>query len=96
MPSIQEQLERLAGKKRGKGRLPPAAPRAALPADTVTVYPTAESPNGGGIASPLTEQAYTGETWKTLTSSDGLFVFEYGDQTEYVDGNNDTVTVVHL
>lgn len=96
MPSIQEQLERLTGKKRGKGRLKPAAARGAIPADTVTVYPSASSPGGAGVAWPLVEQPYTGSTFYSLRSSDGFIVFEYGHTTTYQDGSGELGDVQHL
>lgn len=50
----------------------------------------------GGIAWPLTEQPYTGSTYYQLTSSDGLFVFEYGATTPYSDGDGNAGEVIHL
>lgn len=56
--------------------LPPAATPPAIPARSGTSLPIAKPvSSGGGIASPLTETAYSSRTWhavKTITSSDGL------------------------
>lgn len=54
-----------------------------------------EEDDGGGIASPLTEQEYTGSTYYNLTSSNGLFVFEFPDETDYLDAVNREVKVIH-
>ena len=56
--------------------LPPAATPPAIPARSGTSLPIAKPvATGGGIASPLTETAYSARTWhavKTIVSSDGL------------------------
>lgn len=93
--SLNEAIDRINNKKRGKGRLDSAPEREALPKSVAVALPTSQA-LGGGIASPLTEQPYTGSTYYDLTSSDGLFVFEYPDQTEYLDANGETVVVIHL
>ena len=58
----------------------------------------AEPGSGGGVTSPLIEQAYAGSTYYSLVSSDGLFVFEFPDQTEYIDddGAGDSIVFEHL
>lgn len=100
--NLAETLQRLQSKpKRGKGRLPPAAPRDGLPESVAESVPTGASPgdtSGSGIVSPLAEQAYAGATFYSLTSSDGLFVFEYPASTEYVDddGFGASIIVKHL
>lgn len=95
--SLPTLLERLVSPNRGKGRLQEAPTRDAIPPAVSEAVPEGDPLNAaGGIASPLTEQAYTGSTYLTLTSSDGLTVFEYPDETDYLDGNGDTVTVIHL
>ncbi len=95
---LTEAVERLIPKTRGRGRLDPAAERDGIKESIGITYPSASQPGsgGGGVASPLTEQPYTGTTYYDFVSSDGLFVFEYPTETDYLDGNNDEVTVVHL
>ena len=89
-------IDRANRKKRGKGRIGPAANRDKINKGVGVARPAAK-PTGGGVASPLEEQYYDGAVgYYSMTSSDGLFVFEYGVQTDYIDGNGDTVTVVHL
>lgn len=56
---------------------------------------TVSTESDAGIASPLTEQEYTGTTYYQLTSSDGLFVFEFSTSTPYLDANNRSVNVIH-
>lgn len=76
-------------------------PLAALPGgvtvagSTSTATPTPEG-DGGGIDSPLTEQQYQGAVYYQLVSSDGLFVFEFAEETEYKDAANRSVVVKHL
>jgi hypothetical protein len=75
---LAQLVERLAPKKRGKGRLRPAPSRTAIPASTATAYPSGADIDG--IESPLTEQADTRTyhaTTYTLTSSSGFLVLEY-------------------
>jgi len=98
MANLSDQLKRFINTSRGRGRLDPAPERDAIGIATSEGLPTANetSTGGGGIASPLTEQAYTGATFYNLTSSDGFFVLEYPATTEYLDANSDTVEVVHL
>lgn len=97
--TVQELLARLRPPERGNGGLAPAAERAAIPEAVSQAKPTAAQPGGGsGVVSPLVEQAYAGSTFLTMTSSDGLFVFEYGDETDYIDngGIGNTYTFQHL
>jgi len=93
-------INALTNPKRGKGRLGPAPSRKALGQSRAEVLPTGEAPDDGssGIISPLVEQAYTGSTFYSLTSSDGLFIFEFGDQTEYIDddGAGTSIVVKHI
>lgn len=56
---------------------------------------TVSKESEAGIASPLTEQEYTGSDFYTLTSSDGLFVFEFSATTQYLDAVSRSVVVVH-
>ena len=93
--SLNEAIDRINNKKRGKGRLDSAPEREALPKSVAVALPASQALSGG-IASPLVEQPYTGSTFYQLTSSDGLFVFEFSDQTEYLDANNASVIVEHL
>lgn len=89
-----EDLTRILPKKRGTGRLDEPVAREPIAADWVVALPQAAG-TGSGIASPLTEQEYAGETWYQLISSDGLFVFEFPDQTTYLDAAETEVVVVH-
>jgi hypothetical protein len=92
--TLKERVERLAGKKRGKGRLKPAAGRDGIPASVAIQYPTSE-PLSGGSGLPWTEQEYTGTSWLDLRSSDGLFVFEFPAETTYRDSSGNLGTVTH-
>lgn len=81
-----EAVERINAKKRGKGRLDAAATRDKIGVSIAEAVPTGATPGtGSGPISPLVEQPYAGSTFLNWVSSDGLFVFEYGDQTEYLD-----------
>jgi len=96
---LREDLKRFINTSRGRGRLDPAPERDAIGIAVSEGLPTANEPaSGGGVDSPLVEQAYTGSTWYSLTSSDGFFVFEFGDQTEYTDndGAGSTIVVKHI
>jgi len=66
-----------------------------IPAARVVGLRTVSEETDAGIASPLTEQEYTGSDYFQLTSSDGLFVFEFSETTPYLDANSQGVTVVH-
>jgi len=58
--TLGEAVERLNAKKRGKGKLKPAATRDAIDTSIAQAVPTLITPTtGGGIASPLTEVADT-------------------------------------
>lgn len=94
---IGELLNRLGARKRGKGRLGPAANRDGLAVSIAEALPSAADPRGfGGIASPLTEVGPTqNATTFSLTSSDGLFVLTFDSETEYLDANGDTVVITH-
>ena len=93
--SLNEAIERINNKKRGKGRLDSAPEREALPKSVAVALPTSQA-LGGGVASPLTEQTYDGTLFYALTSSDGLFVFEYPAYTDYLDANNNPLRIIHL
>ena len=80
--------------KKQREPLGPAAAGQVLPASKATALPGASA--ASGVKSPLTEQEYDGDTWYQFVSSDGLFVFEYPDQTEYIDGDGNSLVVVHL
>ncbi len=55
--SLKEAVERLNTKKRGKGKLTPAATRDKIKESRAEAFPSA--PQGGSIASPLTEEPDT-------------------------------------
>lgn len=97
MANDAEQIQRLTRQKRGRGRLGEAADREALEAAESEAVPGGTDPSEGW-ASPLVEQAYTGSTYYSLVSSDGLFIFEYADLTDYLDddGGGVTRTFKHL
>lgn len=88
--SIKGLARRQKRQREPLGALPSGA---TVPGSTTTATPAAGA--AGGINSPLTEQEYTGSTYYQLTSSDGLFVFEFADQTEYTDGGGNQVDVIH-
>lgn len=98
MTDIADTLKRLVAPDRGPGRLPDAPSRSALSVAISEAVPEAAQGGGGGVVSPLVEQAYAGATYYSITSSDGLFVFEYGDQTEYLDadGLGESLIVKHI
>lgn len=95
--SIVDQLQRLTEKQRGRGRLPTPATRESISESRSEGVPSAD-PLTSGLVSPWEEQAYTGETYYSFTSADGLFVMEYEDETEYIDDDGDgaSFTVKHL
>ena len=91
-------IDRANRKKRGKGRAGVAANRNKINKSVGVARPSGASV-GGGLTSPLVEQYYDGaEGYFQLTSSDGLFVFEYGQITEYIDndGNGNLITIKNL
>jgi len=96
MTTLADAIERINSRKRGKGRLGEAATRTTLPVAVSEAVPTA-STEGDGIISPLVEQEYAGATFYSLTSSDGLFVLEYGDTTTLIDndGTGNTFVIKH-
>ncbi len=87
-------IDRANRKKRGKGRIGVAKNRDKINKSIGVARPTGAT--GGGVASPLTEQTYDGTLFYALTSSDGLFVFEYPAYTDYVDGNGSPLRIIHL
>jgi hypothetical protein len=94
MANEAESLKRLIKPQRGKGRLQEAAAREAL-ATAISEALPATGAGGNGVSSPLVEQNYTGSTYYSLVSSDGLFVFEFPDQTEYLDANSQSIVFEH-
>jgi len=88
-----ESIKRLIKPMRGKGRLQESAAREALSIAVSEALPATGA--GDGVSSPLIEQNYTGSTYYSLTSSDGLFVFEFPDQTEYLDANSQSIVFEH-
>ena len=96
---LGEAIERLLPRKRGKGLLPDPPERDGIGVAVSEAVPAGAEPgSGGGVTSPLIEQAYAGSTYYSLVSSDGLFVFEFPDQTEYIDddGAGDSIVFEHL
>jgi hypothetical protein len=94
--TIQQQIKRLADPPRGKGRAGEIPDRDAIPAAKSEAVPDTEAiSNGTGIASPLTEQAYSGSAYYQLVSSDGLFVLEFPVQTRYLDADSKELIVDH-
>lgn len=83
------------GKRKGEP-LPAAAAPEAIPAQRNAADRDIgqDTDGGGGIDSPLTEQANT-SGWYEFTSSDGLFVIEIPEQTEYRDALNREIIVIH-
>jgi hypothetical protein len=93
MANETENLRRLIQPQRGKGRLQEAAARESLAVAVSEALPATGA--GDGVSSPLVEQNYTGSTYYSLVSSDGLFVFEFPDQTEYLDANSQSIVFEH-
>jgi hypothetical protein len=91
---IAEQLKRLTETSRGTGRLDPAPTRDALPVAVSQAFNSGAEPGTGGITSPLVEQEYAGETFYSWTSSDGLFVLEFGDTSTWIDDDGAGATYV--
>jgi hypothetical protein len=91
--AIKANIESIIGKTKSKKLLPEAPQREKIEPSKTEATPAAAT---GGIASPLTEQAYDGTVFYQQTSSDGLFVIEYGAYTDYVDGAGNDVRVIHL
>jgi hypothetical protein len=94
MTTADDTIQRLTRQPRGTGRLDTPAVREALPEAISEAVPPGTDTSPGGLVSPLVEQAYAGSTYYSLVSSDGLFVYEYGDQTEYVDDDGTGVSMV--
>ncbi len=98
MTTFSNRLRRFVETSRGKGALPPAAARDAI---GVAISEGRNSGTAigsqGGFVSPWVEQEYTGNTFYQLVSSDGFFVFEFGDQTELIDddGTGSSFVVKH-
>lgn len=91
--SLGQAIERLVPKKRGKGRLPPAPEREALGPSTAEAVPIGDDlQTGTGWISPIVQQKYTGATYYTEVSSDGLWTWEFGHEVTLIDddGNGDT------
>lgn len=96
---ITESIERIAGtQKRGKGRLKPAPTREKIGPAKSIAYPDAASgtANPTGISGPLDEQPYSGSTYYYETSSDGLFVIEFPEYTDYLDADLITLRFNHI
>ena len=98
--TLKTALNRLIPQKRGKGRLPAADNRDPIPASKSRGKRSVGGGSGGGITSPLTEQAgkRTNHANRTLTSSDGLFVIVYQPikSAQFVDGDGNAVTVTYV
>ncbi len=111
--SVEESIRRLIDRpRRGSGRLPPAPVRAALPESKASAYP-ADSPAGGiaspitekkisaGGGSYEASRAYVqdggSDKIHLLTSTDGLYTFEYKllEQIEMEDANGEDVTFIY-
>ncbi len=95
--SLAEALDRIKAKKRGQGRLPPAAKRDKINVSVVETIP-GSTQQSSSLQSPWVEQYYDGaEGYYNLVSSDGLFTFEFGAETEYLTdgGAGDAVTIQH-
>jgi len=94
---ITESIERIAGtQKRGKGRLKPASTRDKLDSSSAVAYPDAGTGSATGIVGPLDEQAFVPGSYYYQTSSDGLFVIEFGEYTDYLDADLNTLRFNHI
>lgn len=94
MTTADDTVQRLTRQPRGTGRLDAPAAREALAEALSEAVPAGAGDTGAGLVSPIVEQAYTGTTYYSLVSSDGLFVYEYADETEYVDDDDAGVSFV--
>lgn len=93
---IPEMIRRLADPPRGKGRAGEAPAREALPAAKSEAVPDGTSAAlGGGVSWPLTEQAYNGAGYYSITSSDGCFVLEFEAESEYLDDDGSLGKIIH-
>ena len=92
--SLNEAIERINNKKRGKGRLDPAPEREGLSKSVAVALPTSQA-LGGSIASPLTEQPDTRvtEIVRICDPSDAnTFVeVEAATQITFLDANGNQV-----
>ena len=94
---ITESIERIAGtQKRGKGRLKAAPTREKLDQSSSTAYPDAVAGAATGIVGPLIEQAFIPGDYYYQTSSDGLFVIEFPEYTDYLDADSTTLRFNHI
>lgn len=94
MPDFREELVRIP---RGKGKLQEAPTREAIEASKSEASPSAavDSETPANLVGPLTEQEFTGGTYYSETSSDGLFVIEFATYTDYLDANLTTLRFNH-
>lgn len=95
--SLAEAIERINAKKRGQGRLGPAATRDKIDVSIAEAVP-GTAPSEGDVGSPWVEQYYDGaQGYYELVSSDGLFTFEFGTETDYLnnDGTGDIIKIKH-
>lgn len=76
-------------------RLDPSGEPAEIGPERTTVPRRVEDPStsgGGGWISPIVQQKYTGATYYTEVSSDGLWTWEFGHEVTLIDddGAGDT------
>ncbi|MEE4660999.1 MAG: hypothetical protein V2J89_11065 [Halieaceae bacterium] len=77
MENLGKSIERLIGRKKGKGRLPPAAARGALGVDVVEATPQSSQPSSGALNWPITEEDIADREYHPevfYQSPDGIFV----------------------
>ena len=93
---LPKKLRRIVLPERGKGLLPEAPQRPALPESKAEAVPDGGNPSspGGGRVSPDVEQPYAGSTYYYIYSSDGLTTFEFGHEVTVIDDDGNGATHV--
>ena len=86
---INKIIDRANRKKRGKGRIGPAANRDKINKGIGVARPSGASlGSGGALTNPLTEEYNDGALgYWDMVSSDGLFTFEYLKEITYTDAD---------
>jgi hypothetical protein len=94
--TLVEALARLVPQKRGPGRLDPAPAREAIAVSIAEAVPSGATDSATGIVGPLIEQAFIPGDYYFQTSSDGLFVIEFPEYTDYLDADSTTLRFNHI
>lgn len=93
--NLSEAIGRLLPKKRGKGRLPPAASRGAIGESVSEAVPSAAEPGGAGVNWPLTEISRVSETVRVYDPADAsVFIdIERATQVTFQDAGGEQVVM---